>query len=146
MYFRNANTPKGSREMFNFSTSPKRIKRKSAHQIFGLSPRLHPRQSVHSAMYTPSRIEGNFTGDALETEAFSSHGDKKYYQDSPFKLSNLLEVEEEDDSNEFVFEDGRKTKFEHTKLQIMEIGTALAAFIGASLTVIVVFFYRYEHF
>lgn len=51
---------------------------------------------------------------------------------------NLVAYEKKDDRPSYRFEDGRKTKLEFRKMHTIEKATTIAAFIGAALTVIVV--------
>ena len=60
------------------------------------------------------------------------------------QIKALLEAD--DDGNQYSLEDGRETKLDFEKLQIIEMATALTAFIGAFMTVLTVILSHMEIF
>lgn len=60
----------------------------------------------------------------------------KHFESKP-SIKDVLHLEEDDD-NSNTLEDGRKSKVEFQKLQIMDMSTSVVAMVGAYITILAV--------
>lgn len=99
----------------------------------------HSKIAKLSKPTTPLRIEGLLSHEGQETDGFASSARcMRQPRERLSTIRSFLTTEMDNDEEDFSFEDGRRTKFEFNKMQTMDICTALIAFVGTSLTVIVV--------